>query len=61
MLNRGSTAWLLFRRRLTQVEAKFSEFYFKQILKLIPEIIRLGRRKTFKACEGVNNLFQFGV
>ena len=40
-----------------QVEAKFSEFYFKQILKLIPEIIRPERRKTFKACEGVNNLF----
>ena len=38
-----------FRRKLTQIEAKFSQFYFKQILQLIPERIRPERRKGFKA------------
>jgi CRISPR-associated protein Cas1 len=45
------------RRKLMQVEAKFSQFYFKQILQLIPERIRPEGRKTFKAYDGVNNLF----
>jgi CRISPR-associated protein Cas1 len=45
------------RRKLMQIEAKFSQFYFKQILQLVPEIIRPEGRKTFKAYDGVNNLF----
>jgi CRISPR-associated protein Cas1 len=45
------------RRRLMQIEAKFSQFYFKQILQLIPEKIRPERRRGFKAYDGVNNLF----
>ena len=45
------------RRKLMQIEAKFSQFYFKQILQLIPETIRPEGRKTFKAYDGVNNLF----
>jgi len=44
------------RRKLMQIEAKFSQFYFKQILKVIPEKIRPESRKTFKAYDGVNNL-----
>jgi len=48
---------MLFRRRLTQIEAKFSQFYFKQIFELIPEKIRPESRKTFKAYDGTNNLF----
>jgi hypothetical protein len=47
----------LLRRKLMQVEAKFSQFYFKQIFQLIPERIRPEGRKTFKAYDGVNNLF----
>jgi CRISP-associated protein Cas1 len=47
---------VLFRRKLMQVEAKFSQFYFKQILQLIPEKIRPESRKTFKAYDGINNL-----
>jgi CRISPR-associated protein Cas1 len=47
----------LLRRRLTQIEAKFSQFYFKQILQLIPEKVRPESRKTYKAYDGVNNLF----
>ena len=46
-----------FRRKLTQIEAKFSQFYFKQILQLVPEKIRPAGRKPFKAYDGVNNLF----
>jgi CRISPR-associated protein Cas1 len=46
-----------FRRRLMLIEAKFSQFYFKQILQLIPETIRPEGRKTFKAYDGINNLF----
>jgi CRISPR-associated protein Cas1 len=45
------------RRKIMMLEAKFSEFYFKQILQLIPEKIRPKSRKTFKAYDGVNNLF----
>jgi CRISPR-associated protein Cas1 len=47
----------LLRRRLMQIEARFSQFYFKQIFELIPEKIRPERRRTFKAYDGVNNLF----
>lgn len=45
------------RTKLMQIEAKFSQFYFKQILHLIPERIRPERRRGFKAYDGVNNLF----
>ncbi len=48
---------VVFRRRLMQIEAKFSQFYFKQILQLVPEKIRPDGRKTFKAYDGINNLF----
>jgi CRISP-associated protein Cas1 len=47
----------LLRRKLMQIEAKFSQFYFKQIFQLIPEKIRPDCRRTFKAYDGVNNLF----
>jgi CRISPR-associated protein Cas1 len=45
------------RRKLMQIEAKFSQFYFKQLLQFIPEKIRPEGRKTFKAYDAVNNLF----
>jgi CRISPR-associated protein Cas1 len=54
----GSLA--LLRRRLTQIEAKFSRFYFKQVFGLIPERIRPERRRTYRAYDGVNNLFNLG-
>jgi CRISPR-associated protein Cas1 len=50
----------LLRRRLTQIEAKFSRFYFKQIFGLIPEKIRPKNRRTYRAYDGVNNLFNLG-
>jgi CRISPR-associated protein Cas1 len=45
------------RRKLMQIEAKFSQFYFNQIFALIPERIRPKRRRGFKAYDGVNNIF----
>jgi len=46
----------LFIRKLMQIEAKFSQFYFRQIFQLIQEKIRPESRRTFKAYDGVNNL-----
>jgi CRISPR-associated protein Cas1 len=46
-----------FRRKLMQIEAKFSEFYFKQILQLFPETVAVDRRRTYKAYDGINNIF----
>jgi CRISPR-associated protein Cas1 len=50
----------LLRRKLMQIEAKFSRFYFSQIFQLIPEEIRPEGRRTFKAYDGLNNLFNLG-
>lgn len=47
----------LHKRRLNQIEAKFSQFYFKQIFQLIPWDIRPERRRGYKTYDGVNNLF----
>lgn len=46
-----------FRKKLTGVEGKFTEHYFKQILGLIPEELRPEKRKKFKAYDGTNNIF----
>jgi CRISPR-associated protein Cas1 len=46
-----------FRFRLMCIEGHFSDRYFKQILSLIPEPLRPDRRRTFKAYDGINNVF----
>ena len=46
-----------FRRRLNGIEGKCSEKYFNQIFQLFEEALRPPRRRTFKAYDGVNNLF----
>jgi CRISPR-associated protein Cas1 len=46
-----------FRARLMCIESRASEKYFDQILALIPESVRPERRRTFKAYDGVNNIF----
>jgi CRISPR-associated protein Cas1 len=46
-----------FRARLMCIEGRASEKYFDQILGLIPEPVRPESRKTFKAYDGVNNIF----
>ena len=45
------------RARLMSYEGKFSEQYFRQIFQLFNEAIRPERRKTFKAYDGLNNIF----
>jgi CRISPR-associated protein Cas1 len=45
------------RARLMSYEGRFSEQYFRQIFALFNEAIRPERRKTFKAYDGVNNIF----
>ena len=39
------------------IEGHFSDNYFNQILSLIPYSLRPNSRKTFKAYDGVNNIF----
>jgi CRISP-associated protein Cas1 len=48
------------RQKLTQVEAKCAQIYFHELFSLFPEPVRPNRRKTFKAYEGINNLFNLG-
>ena len=45
------------RIRLMSIERHFSDRYFEQILSLIPESVRPDRTRTFKAYDGVNNIF----
>jgi CRISPR-associated protein Cas1 len=45
------------RRRLMAYESKFTKHYFNQTFSLFPEKIRPIRRRTFKAYDGTNNLF----
>jgi CRISPR-associated protein Cas1 len=48
---------LTFRRKLMAIEGHCSDRYFSQIFTLLPQELRPNRRKTFKAYDGVNNIF----
>jgi len=48
------------RPRLMQIEGTASKNYFRQLFELIPKDIRPNRRKSWKAYDGVNNLFNLG-
>jgi CRISPR-associated protein Cas1 len=48
------------RKRILAVESKSARLYFNQIFKLFPESIRPENRKTYKAYDGLNNVFNFG-
>jgi CRISPR-associated protein Cas1 len=48
------------RYNLTNYEAHNSECYFKEVFGLIPDRIRPLSRKTYKAYDGINNLFNLG-
>jgi CRISP-associated protein Cas1 len=50
----------LTRRKLTAIEGHCAEDYFFKIFKLFPESIKPENRETYKAYDGVNNLFNFG-
>jgi CRISPR-associated protein Cas1 len=45
------------RVRLNSVEGHFTANYFSQVFSLIPQSLRPETRKTFKAYDGINNLF----
>jgi len=47
----------LFRRRLTGIEGKHTQTYYKQIFALFPENLRPEKREGFMAYDGMNNLF----
>jgi CRISPR-associated endonuclease Cas1 len=46
--------------KLTGIEGKFTERYFKHVFSLIPEKLRPVKRVKYKAYDGVNNVFNFG-
>jgi len=48
------------RKRLLAIESRHARLYFSQIFKLFPESIRPEKRKTYKAYDGINNVFNFG-
>jgi len=45
------------RRKLLPIEGKASEHYFAEIFKLLPKNLRIEKRKSFKAYDGINNTF----
>jgi CRISPR-associated protein Cas1 len=47
----------LLRRRLTGIEGKHTQRYYKQIFGLFPEKLRPDKREGFMAYDGMNNLF----
>jgi CRISPR-associated protein Cas1 len=47
----------MFRRRLTGIEGKHTQRYYKQIFGLFPEKFRPDTREGFMAYDGMNNLF----
>jgi len=48
------------RNRLITIEGHATENYFKQIFQLLPMALRIERRRTFKAYDGINNTFNLG-
>jgi CRISPR-associated protein Cas1 len=48
------------RTQLMSIEGHYSENYFNQIFSLLPYSLRPDSRKTFKAYDGINNLFNLG-
>jgi len=49
----------LTRRKLMAIEAHNAKEYFSKIFKLFPEKIRPESRMTYKAYDGLNNVFNF--
>jgi CRISPR-associated protein Cas1 len=48
------------RKKLMAYESHASRAYFQRIFSLFPESVRPEGRRTFKAYDGVNNLFNLG-
>jgi len=47
----------ILRKKLLGLEGKFGRYYFKQVFKLFPEEIRPDYRSSYRAYDGVNNIF----
>jgi len=47
----------LLRKKLIGLEGKFGRYYFKQVFKLFPKEIRPDYRSSYRAYDGVNNIF----
>jgi len=47
------------RNSLITIEGHATEKYFQQIFQLIPKALRIEKRRTFKAYDGMNNIFNF--
>jgi CRISPR-associated protein Cas1 len=45
------------RKKLLPIEGRTTEHYFGEIFKLFPKSLRIEKRKSFKAYDGVNNTF----
>jgi len=45
------------RRKLLYLEGSVAKFYFKQIFELFNASVKPSNRRTFKAYDGINNLF----
>lgn len=45
------------RRKLIAIEGKYAQHYFQQLFTLFPTGLRPEGRKTFKAYDGLNNIF----
>jgi len=45
------------RRKLIGIEGRYADSYFRQIFALFPEWLRPQKRKTYKAYDGLNNIF----
>lgn len=48
------------RKRFVNIEGRMANYYFNNIFQLFPEKIRPEGRRTYKAYDGLNNLFNFG-
>jgi CRISPR-associated endonuclease Cas1 len=47
----------LLRKKLTNIEGRFTRYYFGQIFQLFPLNLRPENRRGFQAYDGINNLF----
>jgi CRISP-associated protein Cas1 len=55
-----SNDFVTFRRKLIGIEARCARLYFDRIFSLFPEGIRPENRRSRKAYDGINNVFNFG-
>jgi CRISPR-associated protein Cas1 len=45
------------RRKILALEGQTTDRYYEQIFQLLPKTLRIDKRKTYQAYDGINNLF----